>query len=495
MLPGGGQIALAGEPRFDASLNAEFTLTDNARLSNSNEKTDLILRLMPSLRAGAEGGRVKWHVGYQPNLVFYLANGDQNSAQNNLNATALFEAVDNFFFIESRAAVRQAFENPFLPTPGDATLATGNRVETYTLGLSPYIQGQLFGDYRYLLRNDNYYSNAQSNVSGDVLTSRVFGSIDSPVRRRLFWGADASYDYTKFENQQAFEAQLVRGRGGIVVTPELSVTGSGGYEQNDYGLTDYSGAIYGAGFDWRPTPRTRFAANWEERFFGPSYQVNFNHRTRLTTWSLNGYRNTQTANNILLALSPGETRESLDSILTARIPDPLVREAAIDQFMMETGLPELLGVPLGFYNKNIFLVERVDARVGILGARNSLHFRAYWEESETLTADDETVATDLFARNVRFRTYGGGAAYSHELAPRTNLTLSLDRSYTRSLTEQLALITGRDATQTIARVSVTHQLTPKTTVTGRVRVARYDSDQGGRDYDEHAIQALIFHRF
>jgi len=484
--------AQADEPRFDAALSSELTLTDNATLSSSNQETDLILRLTPRIRASGQGGRLNWNVGYSPSLVFYAANGDRNNAQSNLNAYATLEAIDNWLFVDGRATVRQAFENPFLPTPSDPTLSTDNRVQTYTFGLSPHIQGELFGDYRYRVRNDNYYSNAQ-NVSGDVLSSQVFGTIDSPVRRRLFWGADASYDLTKFENRQSFTSQLVRARLGAVLTPELSVYGSGGYEWNNYGLTDYSGSIYGVGLNWRPTPRTNLSANWEERFFGPSYQASFTHRTRLTSWSLSGYRNTETYNNTLLRLTPGETRESLDQILTSRIEDPLVREAAIDQFMSETGLPESLGGPVFFYNQNIFLIERIDARVGILGVRNSLYFRWYIEESESITVDDDTIATDLFSRNTHFRSRGAGVALSHELTPRTNLTLSLDRSYTKSLSEQLELITGRDATQTIARLSISHTLSPKTNVTGRFRVARYDSDISS--YDEHAIQALIFHRF
>ena len=484
--------ALAGEPQFSARLRTELTLTDNARLSASNEEMDLILRLSPSIQASGRGGRMTWNIGYAPSLVFYAANEDRNSAQSNLNAFATLEAVDNWLFVDGRATVLQAFENPFLPTPGDATLATDNRVETYTFGLSPYIRGELFGEYRYLVRNDNYYSNAKS-VSGDVFTNSVLGTIDSPVDQRLFYGADASYDRTKFENRQSFESQLVRGRVGLKVTPELSVRASGGYEWNNYGLTDYSGSIYGAGFDWRPTPRTNISATWEERFFGPSYQATLSHRTRLTSWSITGYRNTETYNNTLLRLTPGGTRESLDQILTARITDPLVREAAIDQFMSETGLPELLGGPLFFYNQNIFLIERADARFGILGVRNSLHLNIYFEESESITIEDQSTATDLFGRNVHFRTRGGGAAFTHKLGSRSTLTLSLDRSHSKSLSQQLELVTGRDATQTIARVSLTHQLSPNTNVTGRLRAARYDSDVSS--YDEHAIQALIFHRF
>ena len=48
---------------------------------------------------------------------------------------------------------------------------------------------------------------------------------------------------------------------------------SGGYEDNRYSVTDYSGAIYGAGLQWKPTERTSLDAKWEHRFFGSSYSV------------------------------------------------------------------------------------------------------------------------------------------------------------------------------------------------------------------------------
>jgi uncharacterized protein (PEP-CTERM system associated) len=482
-----------GEPQFRASLLTELTVTDNARLEESNKDADLILRLTPTIAAAGEGARLSWSVNYSPSLLFYLDNTDLSDVQNNLNARGLFEAVDNFFFVEGFATVQQAFVNPFLPTPADSTVATGNRVEMATFGISPFIQGELFGDYRYLVRNDNRYTNASSGGFGDTLTSRFLATIDSPVNRRLFWGADANYDYIKYEDTNAFHAQLVRGRAGVVVTDELSIRASGGYEWNDYGVTDYSGAIYGVGFDWRPTPRTRLDANWEDRFFGSSYNVSFNHRTRLTSWSLVGYRNIETADDLLFRLTPGFTRSNLDAILSGKIVDPLAREVAIDKFMTQSGLPEVIGSQLSYYNQNIFLVERIEASTGILGVRNSLNFRLYWEESEAITGQGDP-ASELFARNSNFRSRGGGVAFTHDLSGRSTLTLSADRNYTESLTTQFGINVGDDTIQDTLRMSVTHQATPDTSLTARVRFIRFNADIGN-DYREHAVQALILHYF
>lgn len=484
----------AAEPRVRATLTSELTLTDNAELSDDNKEADLILRLAPSLSASARGARLAWDVNYQPSLLFYANNRDLSDVQNSLNASALLEAVDNFFFIEGRASVQQTFENPFLPTPSDSTIATDNRLETVSLSVSPYIQGRLFGDYRYLLRNDTEYTDGGSGSFGNTLTSRVLGSIDSPTTRRHFWGADYDYNVTSFEDSNSFYSQLVRARGGFIVTPAFTLTASAGYEWNDYSLNDYSGAIYGAGLDWRPTPRTQLAANWEERFFGPSYRVDFRHRTRLTSWTLSGSRNTETANDLLFRLAPGDTRSNLDSILTGRFPDPLQRELAIDQFMGQTGLPELLGSSLAYYNQNIFLNERLEAGMGILGVRNSFNVRLYWQESQQITASGDDVASTLFASNNHFRTQGGGVAYTHTLTSRTTLGVTFDRGFTKSLTDELAAIVGDETTQDTLRLSATHRLSPKTSVTGRIRFVRFNADVTN-DYTENAVQALISHIF
>lgn len=481
------------EPQFRASLLTELTLTDNARLEQSDKDMDIILRLSPSLRAVKEASRLSWNINYSPSLLFYVDNNSLSDVQNNLSARGLLEAVDNFFFVEGSATVQQVFFNPFLPTPSDASIATDNRGETASLGLNPYIQGELFGDYRYLVRNDNRYTNAASGAFGNTLTNRVAATLDSPANQKLFWGADANYSRTTYEDVDPFTAQLVRGRTGFLVTPELSLRASGGYEWNDYFTNKYSGAIYGVGFDWRPTPRTRLDANWEDRFFGSSYNVSANHRTRLTSWSVIGYRNVETADDLLFRLTPGFTRSNLDSILKGKIVDPLVREAAIDQFMSQSGLPELLGSQLAYYNKNIFLVERAEASAGILGIRNSLNFRLYWEESEAITSEGEA-GTDLFARGSKFRARGGGIAFSHELSARSTLTLSADRNYAESLTSQFGLLTGDDTRQDTFRVSVTHQASPKTQLTGRVRFVRFAADVAN-DYRENAVQAVIVHYF
>jgi len=482
-----------GEPRVRASLLTELTLTDNARLEESNKDPDVILRLTPTLRLGAEAARLSWDVAYSPSLLFYLDNSDLSDVQNNLIAQALLEAVDNFFFVEAGATVQQVFANPFLPTPSDSSIATANRIETTTLRLSPYIQGALFGDYRYLVRDDNRYTNGATGAFGNTYTNRFLATIDSPVRQRLFWGADVTNDYTKYEDIDAFTAQLVRGRAGLVLTPELSLRTSGGYEWNNYAANDYSGAIYGAGFDWRPTPRTRLDANWEDRFFGSSYNVTATHRTRMTSWSLIGYRNIETADDLLFRLTPGFTRSNLNAVLSGRLSDPLAREALIDQFMNQSGLPEVLGSQLAYYNQNIFLVERIEGSAGIFGVRNSLNFRLFWEDSTSIT-DSQDSATQLFARDSEFRSRGGGIAFTHDLSGRSTLTVTADRSYVESLTNQFGIAIGDNTTQDTLRLSVTHRASPKTTLTGRVRFTRFDADVAN-DFRENAVQAVILHNF
>ena len=125
-------------------------------------------------------------------------------------------------------------------------------------------------------------------------------------------------------------------------------------------MTSYSGAVYGAGVDWTPNPRTKLDGFLEHRFFGPSYGLNFNHRTRRTAWRLSATRNTYTTIEQPLTLRPGTTAEVLDDAFRSQIADPAQREQAVKQFLERAGLPPSLTQPYTFYTNQIYLAEQCD---------------------------------------------------------------------------------------------------------------------------------------
>ena len=136
-------------------------------------------------------------------------------------------------------------------------------------------------------------------------------------------------------------------------------------------MTDYSGAVYGAGVDWTPDPRTKLEDSSSTDSSVPSYGLNFNHRTRLTAWRLSATRNAYTAVDQPLTLRPGTTAQVLDDALRSQIADPVQREQAVQQLLQRAGLPPALTQPYSFYTNQIYLAQQLTGSVGLVGKRNT----------------------------------------------------------------------------------------------------------------------------
>jgi uncharacterized protein (PEP-CTERM system associated) len=223
--------------------------------------------------------------------------------------------------------------------------------------------------------------------------------------------------------------QLGRGILSYQVNPDLQVSARGGYEQNNYSVGGYSGSIYGAGLDWRPSPRTTLNGFWEHRFFGDSYRATFQHRTRLTGWRLSGSRGITTSTQ-QLTLGAGIAADVVDAAFTSRVPDPMQRQQEVERFIEQNGLSPTLTEPVVFYNNQILLQDRVTGALSLLGGRNSLVFTAYWRDQEPITGGG-TQLSPVLSANLDYVVRGATANYTHRLTGTASLSFLALRSNTR----------------------------------------------------------------
>ena len=318
-----------------------------------------------------QGARVKFLANYIPTCLFLFATTqDQTTYRTTLTSLLSVEAVDDFFFVDASANIYQTFISPLLPRPETGFSVTNNRTQSVVLGLSPYIKGVTANGFTYSLRSDNSWSAYSQSSLGSTFTSNALVNVESPVTAaRLRYAFEYNYFYTKYEFQpRAFYQQAARLRPIYTVSPKLTVNAVVGYETNDY-FTSYSGAIYGGGLRWNPTPRTELSGFAEHRFFGLSYGVNFNHRRRLTSWALTAYRNTYSSTAQLLTLTPGTTQQVLNAALLARYPDPFERQQVVGQLLAQAGLPPVLTSPYTFYTNQIYLAQGATASAALLGKK------------------------------------------------------------------------------------------------------------------------------
>ena len=318
----------------------------------------------------------------------------------------------------------------------------------------------------------------------DIIRPRLNGQIGRPsgAGRRYGWQVDYNGSYVKYNNQEPYTLHLGRGILFYQVTPDFQISARGGYENNNYALNDYSGSIYGAGLDWRPTARTVLNGFWEHRFFGDSYQANFQHRTRLTGWRLTGSRGVTTSAQ-QLQLGQGIAYDVVDAAFASRIPDSAQRQQEVQRFLEQTGLPPYLTQPLYFYNQQILLQDRVEAAFSLFGARNSLVFTVYWSEQEPITGTGTTLPAFLSA-NQNYVTQGASANYTHQLSGTANLSLLALRNHTRY---RSSFIPG-SVDYTIFRALFTSRISPRTSWFAGARYQWQDpSNPPYAKYNEAAV--------
>lgn len=480
--------------RITPEVELRETYTNNVFLGTGPRSDDFITQVTPGIRIDGRSRRLTANLSYRPSALLYARHNEFNDVVNDLAAFARLEAVERFFFVEASSSITQNFISPFAPRPGDIAINTPNRVETRTHSLSPYLRGQLGGGHEYELRNRNTWTDTNNADLGDIHTRQWSGRLASPVR--LFgWAIEFDDRVTRHEDfarQRDQEQRLYRGR--LYFQPDAAwrFSASAGEEQNNFALgEEEKETIYGAAVAWRPGPRTKVDLEVEHRFFGPYRLARFDHRTRLSAWTLTYSRDTTNFQTEVLRLPPGNTAGLLDAIFAARIPDPSQRAAAVDQFVRATGTPAFLGSSLAFFTEQIYLREGVDAAFTLLGVRNSISFTAFYAENTKISADAVGALPDAFLLGEQFTQRGFGVRADHKLTPFTSIGASATRSYTRR--DEPTRLDSLDENLT---VTLNHTASPQTNVFAGVSITSFDSDGPAvDDRESKSVFVGLKHRF
>jgi uncharacterized protein (PEP-CTERM system associated) len=468
------------------------TYSDNPTLSASGGRSDLITQITPSIRIDGGGARFKASLSYAASAIFYSRNSGENRIANSLSAFGTLEAVEKFFFVDVNGNISQGYLSPLGPQPAELTTISSNRTEARTYGISPYIKGQAGSAFSYELRNQNTWTSTNNNALAELHSTQWAGRAVSPIR---LFGWALEYDQNKISytnlDRPDYSSKLYRGRVYFQPDVDLRLSASAGREENNHILQqERSYYVHGAGVLWKPGPRTTAELEYEHRYFGPSRLARLDHRTPLTAWTLTYSRNTSNYQQELLRLPAGNTAALLDAIFAARIPDPAERRAAVEQFMRASGTPAFLSTPLAFYTQQIFLQERLEASMAILGKRNSITFTGFAARSESLSPGGSTGLSDAFTAGNRITQRGFGVNASHQVTPVTTLGASATRGFARQEG------TTADTRNDYLTASFTRTLSPKTTTFAGLSYTRFASSPGASAYS-NARSAFVGlnHRF
>jgi uncharacterized protein (PEP-CTERM system associated) len=472
---------------FYPSAQVEEVLTDNVNLAPSDRaKADFVSQITPGLRITEKGARSSLTGFVELPILIYARTGAENDRV--LPQAALsgsIAPVENFFFIDGAASIRQEYFSPFGAQPVGLVNATENRVRTDSYRVSPYVKSLAGAEVNYELRDDSIWthlSGAPGNVR-DSFTNSLTGHI-ARKPRPFGWALEIERTEDKFygSDQPSFVTQLARARLPFQVDPEFQVSASGGYEDNRYALSHPSGTIYGAGFEFRRAPRTALKGQWEHRFFGSSYLLTLDERTALSTLNVKLSRNITSYPQEIAALPGGTDVQSiLNQILLSRFPDPAERQSFIDQLIQSGGLPATLSSPVVLYAQQIYLQELATATVGLLGARNRVLFTAFRLRTEQITGAG--AVPPILGAFVDQTQLGGSIVWTHSLTP----TFTFNGTAIYQHSEANSPRTGSTRQGSVVATLVS-RLSPQLSVHAGLRFQNLESDIAN-PYREAAIFA------
>lgn len=477
----------------EASVTALATLTNNANYGSTDVRAgDLVLEVIPALRLSREGRRLRVNGYLAFDALAYVDGTQVSRVLPKANVAANVEAIENLFFVDASIFADQLIVNPYVPGSGFAS--TNNLYTSTQARLAPYFKGNIGRNVNWQLRSDNSYtwtSQTDTPLDNTYYVRNLAEIVRDPtpvgVTLRLV------NDVTRFKDQVQQDQTLDTALALVdyAFSPQLAVGLRGGYEKTNYTGDETAGPIYGVTARWQPSPVTSLVGYWEDRFFGPSYQVEFSHRQRRLASSFSSYRTITTYPQVLFQLpSTSSVSGLLDAILVARFPDPVERATQVRDLVVRQGLPQSLPAGTYIYNQSANILTGASINWALTGVRNILAFGLFYLKTELLPDARVPPSFLVFNNSVQ---QGGGLTLSHRVSRVVTANGAVSTQYTRGFDAN----EGLNARENIASLQFNWQVSPRSTafVGARYQVQTTTSAAlAATESSEAAVFTGLFHR-
>ncbi|MGA8148719.1 MAG: TIGR03016 family PEP-CTERM system-associated outer membrane protein [Gallionellaceae bacterium] len=474
------------------SLGFEETYSDNIALApRGSEKSAWVTQINPGLSLTGAGPNLKVNASYQMQNLFYSDKAiGQDTTYQQLNANANAKLIDDFFFVDGMASIAQQNISPLGTLAIDNINVTNNRTNIRTYSISPYLEHRFddiaSGELRYT------HGGVDTDTAGlaNSQTDNILFTLNSDTSfKTIGWGLNynkqrISYNNNSIQFVGAAESENYSGTLRYLVTPDLTVNATAGYEKYNYlsiGPTQ-EGSSLTAGFSWAPSARTDIeAAAGHDSLYGPTYFLKASYRAHRTAWTLNYTENITTTQGQFLLPTTIDTSAFLNNLWASSIPDPAQRQQIVDAFISSNGLPNLLTEPVDYLTNQFFLQKLFQASFAITGKGNTIMFTIF-DMSGTSVISGEAL---LGGNNVVYpRETGGNVLWNSQLSSRTSANISVSvfgtgaGNYLKSLT-----------------AGISRQFQPKLRGSIILRRIQQDSDQFTVGYQEDDITASLLMTF
>ncbi len=476
--------------RLSTSLDTGLSYVVDSR-RNGVSGGEFVAELRPGLRLDSRSGRVVGSLSYAPSLAYHSRDYGGDGIQNQLSGNLSAELVERWFYVDATASITQQAASAFgvQSAPGSRQ-DNRNRTEVGTLSVSPYVRGVFGSAVTYEARLNASATNSRRSIEGDSSSRGGSLALSSAVSGTLVgWGLQASQQQVDFRAGRETTSDRVTANLQFMPDVDLILTLRAGREANN--VVTFERASYdnwGAGLTWRPSPRTRLQGDTDERYFGRSYRLVFEHRLASSTVLLSSTRDVNDgsdANGLTGRSGQQGQAVTLYDVFFAQFasttPDPVQRDLFVRDFLRAQGLDPNAVVAGGFINSAITVQERHQLTLSYAGLRMAASVQVFTGETEVIDALTSS------AQRRPTRQWGALANSSYRLSPTDSLVLTGSRLQTRG--------NGLLAGSTLDSVSLSYSsaLGLRTSASLGARYSVFDSVT--EPYKEAAIFASLNQRF
>ena len=481
------------EFKFQPTVGLRQTYTDNAGLSRDEDaRARFITQVSPGFSVLNNSPRLTLRADYT--LNYYATNGDGDdtrTTRSQLRAAARATLLDELLFFDGSASISQQAISAFGPQVNDNDYARTNRADVKALRLSPSLRHQ-FGNTALLQARyahetvdsgrELFGRSSTDTVSMNLSSGRSFG--------RTGWGLNLSEQQLSGARFGDSSVRSASANLSYMMAGGFSLTGVTGYDEYDYqslgGQT--KGKFWNLGFNWAPSARTSLSASAGKRFFGDSYSLRGLHRSRRSVWNISYDDTVSNARGQSVIPAGTDTAATIDRLLTAQFPDPLLRAQVVDAFIRANNLPPTLADNLHYLSNRYSLYRQLRASAGFNLARTTFIVSAFGSRREALSKPVEGgLAIELgdLTLNDNVRQRGTSAMLSMRMAGRSTLNVSLSNSHTTSES-----VRGREASNTALRVAMTRRFSQRANASVELHTAKGSTSQS-HEYRENAVSAAL----
>ena len=489
-------VSVAAQWRIEPRLQLSETYTDNVNLTPASQRqSDFITEIAPGVFVQARSGKSEVVVTYVLQNLIYATDKDRNSVNHLLAANGKTELIPDRLFFEARANVSQQNVSLLGPVGVGSTRNDRNTSEVRTYTLTPYFVNNLGSTLSYEARYQHDYAGSDTDqLSASSADKVILAARSGTAFNRFGWGLNYRNEVVKYRSAGDTRLQSVSADFRYALNPRFAVLTTVGYEKNDFAFVgpDPVGRFWNAGFAWQPSSLTKLTATGGERFFGKTYALNYNHRSRFFFWSANYSENITSARSNLLIPSSVNTFSFLDAIITAQIPDPIERAKFVNDFIISRGLPNTLFTATNFFTNRTFLEKNFTGSVAFNTPKTTSIFNLYRVDRSASIAGvvaTNFFGTDDFINSSNLLQKGASLLFNWRFAPKTGIDFGgglVNTSFRGS---------GRQDDLRYVRLGLRHQLRPRVIASVDLRRLERDSNDVAGNYKENAVTAALDIRF